>query len=569
MSISPKVPLIVGVTGHRDLVNTELPQVRARVAALLSDLQSQFPGLPMCVLHGAAEGADRLVADVALAMGCRVINVLPMPKVLYATNFSGASLDAFNHLCKQGETIELPLCEGVSEQAVGEGGPGRDQQYARVGSFIAAHCHILLALWDGHYNQAVGGTSYVVDFHRRDFELAEGSEVARSQLDVIEDESDLVYHVVCSRQQNGRPAGDLVAGDGWWFTRDDVQPRVQTLPQRYRTVFDRMSRFNADTDTVQQGQGWPLEPAKTSADDAAIWGVVQEVYRASDVLATRFQKRMMYALRATLSATLLAGLAFVAYADFAGQSHMIWFYLAFVAVALLSYLVAQRMDWQRRYLDYRVLAEALRVQYYWALAGVEMNDPGRFSHDSFFQGRDLQLGWIRNVMRWTGLFVDARFASAPDDLDRAIQHWVGDDESGQLGYYRIKAKEKLQKHTVTQRISIVSFVGGISAALVLALLTDHLSDLMNNTLVALMGALPIFVAVRQTYAHRMAARELVAQYASMRAVFAGAQRRLQKLDTVADRQQVLRDLGEAALNENAQWVLRQRERPLPGGEAVG
>ena len=569
MTPQAAIPLIVGVTGHRDLLAQEIPAIRARVGDFFARLSAQFPDLPVCVLHGAAEGADALVADVAHVSGCRVINVLPMPRDLYVADFSGPALHGFEALCSEHETIELPLCAGATVQDVRAGGAARDAQYERLGSFLAAHSHILLALWDGRYNDAAGGTSYVVDFHRRDAVQNGDTEIARSQLDVVDDESDLVYHVVCSRRTSGAPLNGLSAGEGWWFTRDDVRPRVETLPARYASVFDKMCNFNRDAGLVSTAAGWPLQPAKLDAHEIGTWGVIQEVFRVSDVLASHFQRRMMRALSGTLGATLLAGMAFVVYADFAGQEYMIWVYLALVGIALGSYLVARHFDWQRRYLDYRVLAEALRVQYYWALAGVEMSSASRFSHDSFFQGRDLQLGWIRNVMRWTGLYVDARFAADPEDMELVIEAWVGDEESGQLGYYRVKAAEKLRKHIVTQRISALSFVGGILAALTLALFSAHLPDIANNLLVALMGALPILAAVRQTYAHRTAARELVAQYASMREVFASARRRLGAVQSTAQRQDVLRDLGEAALNENAQWVLRQRERPLPGGEAVG
>ncbi len=38
-------------------------------------------------------------------------------------------------------------------------------QYAQAGIFISSHCHILLALWDGHESELLGGTAQVVSFH--------------------------------------------------------------------------------------------------------------------------------------------------------------------------------------------------------------------------------------------------------------------------------------------------------------------------------------------------------------------------------------------------------------------
>ncbi len=84
-----------------------------------------------------------------------------------------------------------------------------------------------------------------------------------------------------------------------------------------------------------------------------------------------------------------------------------------------------------------------------------------------------------------------------------------------------------------------------------------------------MGLLPLVAAARQNYAHRIAQRELVAQYTQMRKVFTFAARLLDETKDTEHAQEILQDLGEAALNESAQWVLRQRERPLPGGDALG
>ena len=83
-----------------------------------------------------------------------------------------------------------------------------------------------------------------------------------------------------------------------------------------------------------------------------------------------------------------------------------------MAASIAVWWIARRADWQRRYLDYRVLAEALRVQFYWAVAGVDRPKLSRFGHDVFLKRHDLELGWIRNILRVSGLRDDAA-ASKP------------------------------------------------------------------------------------------------------------------------------------------------------------
>ena len=71
-------------------------------------------------------------------------------------------------------------------------------------------------------------------------------------------------------------------------------------------------------------------------------------------------------------------------------------------------------------------------------------------------------------------------------------------------------------------------------------------ELLQNVLVALMGGLPFLAAVRNGYAHRVAERELIAQYAYMERIFSNARRLLGRAESVREKQEILRALGEAA-----------------------
>lgn len=65
----PRIPLLVGVVGHRDLVPDEVPAIRDAADQLLRMLQDAQPDVPVKLLSAQAEGADLVVADVARAAG--------------------------------------------------------------------------------------------------------------------------------------------------------------------------------------------------------------------------------------------------------------------------------------------------------------------------------------------------------------------------------------------------------------------------------------------------------------------------------------------------------------------
>ena len=72
----------------------------------------------------------------------------------------------------------------------------------------------------------------------------------------------------------------------------------------------------------------------------------------------------------------------------------------------------------------------------------------------------------------------------------------------------------------------------------------------------------VLAGVRQAYAHRTAESELMKQYEFMYRVFRSARRRLELAQDDADRRRILLLLGDAALDEHAEWIIMHRERPL-------
>ena len=165
-------PLIVGVTGHRDLVPDEIPGIELAFRKLLEDLSQRFPDRPLQVMSPLAEGADRIVALIAEDLGIELIVPLPMPENLYARDFeSSRSWAEFGRLLRYAsERTTLPLAPGSSEDAIADYGEERNRQYAEVGAWIAARCDALVAIWDGKTLDDIGGTGHAVMF-RRDGEM--------------------------------------------------------------------------------------------------------------------------------------------------------------------------------------------------------------------------------------------------------------------------------------------------------------------------------------------------------------------------------------------------------------
>ena len=117
----------------------------------------------------------------------------------------------------------------------------------------------------------------------------------------------------------------------------------------------------------------------------------------------------------------------------------------------------------------------------------------------------------------------------------------------------------------TQRLGSLCLWVGIATATSMYFLGPFASDDQRNVLLVLMGVLPLVAGIWDAYSHKKAEKELIKQYGFMRRVFGKARRLVSESTDVAFKRKVLHALGQAALDEGAEWLLIHRERPLEHG----
>jgi len=566
------LPLVVAVTGHRDLLDSEVEGIRERVRGLLKSLVELYPERCVRVMSPLAEGADRLVAEEALALGIDLIAPLPMAKQNYARDFaSPESLQQFEDLLdRASESFELPVARGCTTEQISIAGAERNRQYAQLGVFLCAHCHILLVLWDGKHSDELGGTGQVVKFHHDDIMPGYTSKTLATQQILVDDESDLVYHIVCSRDRtDGQPSHEFAPLDCSWFTKDRDNPRSQEIPEQHRLIFLRSSEFSRDSIRFAEqiaAESYPLleEPNEHELPDGL--QDINRIFCIADWLAIYYQKKTILTLRVTHILGFLMGFMFILYSDYKTWPYYMFAFLLFFLIAAAVQYFAKQGGWHRRYLDYRALAEGLRVQFYWAAAGVKNENESKFTHDNFLQTQDPELGWIRNVMRVAGTRCDVAPNRDAAGLNFTLSEWIGDENSGQLGYYRKKVLERLKKSQFTERLGTLSLLTSVGVVVLFVFAGSSIPDHFRDPLLIVMGTMLLLFAVRHGYAFSTAEKELIKQYDFMLRIFYNAKRRLENAEDVDEKRQVLLALGGSALDEHAEWILTHRDRSIDQGE---
>ena len=562
------IRLSIGLTAHRDLVLHEEPALRAAVRAFLEGLRRDFPQLPLRLVTALAEGGDQLAAQEAVALGVELLVPLPMEQAEYERDFQDPqALARFRQLIAKADVRVLPMMRGSSLDDIVRRGEDRNRQYAQQGMFVSSHCQVLLALWDGNPSTATGGTAQAVEFHLHNVMSSLSVDQVAPNL-LADDESDLIYHIGCSRRvgSKGMPPR-IVPLACRWLTVAGASDAGAGMPAHYRHVFGQMEQFNLDMQRYSARiltEPSPLFKGELPGEPPASARVIERQFSAADWLALHFQHRVRGSLLCTHVIAALMGIAFIAFSDSRSGRWYAGAFLTLFVLGLLLAMMARRRQWQRKYLDYRGLAEGLRVQFYWRMAGVEIPANSSLGYDSFLQKQDVDLSWIRHAMRGVGLMQDSQFESGPGWLDWVIRHWVGDavGNGGQLEYFRTGSRQRARAFWLTSRIGDLALLGGLLGATALVLGGARLSSPVQQSLVLAMGLLPLLSGIREAYSYKKADKELIKQFRFMCRLFESCRERLARSRSHAETRKLLLALGGACLEEHAEWILLHRERPL-------
>lgn len=616
-SVGP-LPLVFGVTGHRDLREEDREAIEAVVREIFAEFARSYEATPLVLISPLAEGADRLVARVALDAGARLVVPLPRAREDYERDFAdAASREEFRALLGRATRsfeIDWPPDDRDAN------GPPRDRSYERVGAYVARNCQLLIALWDGVDTGRPGGTSETVRYRLEG--TPAGFDPGHSPLD--QPETGPVYQVITPRAGQAEPCARP--------TRVERFPKVPSGEAAARAAFGRVcslvNEFNRDVrdeassrpEDREQSKGYMIPQDKAAGLPAGV-GALLDRYATADTLAQHFQRqtrRNLIAILAvgfivTLLLQLHIRLRYVSplddpthwYArevleidtkDPKNQVWLAWYDVVYLAGAVTLFELFRRArssNSQRKHLDYRALAEGLRVQFYWRLAGLADSVA-----DHYLRKQRGELDWIRDAIR-SGDILDG--ATTPPggpggdvaQLRVVLRSWVDDQILYFVGVPGPKGEAR--KRPSPSEAILTLLAGPDPSEGVSGKAQARHEDWKARSFRALgnallYGVLPAFVFVRAfappqhavvialavmttalvllgIHAKIMAFSEHAKQYSRMGVIFSNAKRHLDALLAsepvdVGRIRGLLKELGEEALGENGDWVLLHRERPL-------
>ncbi|MCB2231734.1 hypothetical protein KQH82_13525 [bacterium] len=570
------VPILIGVTGHRDPVPADADKLREAVRAELMRIRGMCVrtgvGVRIVLISGLAEGSDRLAAEVALELGIELLAVLPMPQADYEKDFADSdSLDEFRELLSRAESvIELPwLHDDLQTEGTTVDVDPRVLQYERLGLFISSNCHILLALWDGKRLTKRGGTSDVVSMR------AGIPGTANPKIFYSRSALPIGYGIQIVTPRLSQPevtnpyARKPIHPEGWESPERAEQISEKVVQNTMELNADMADQREAHPEEIERSREWLFNDRSGIPDDPGLQACVDH-YSVMDSLANRF-KRLRVNTIATLFVLIIAAFIWFelhvkVFPHLPGMHLVVPVigYVVLIAAVIYLYARAKRGRYDQKHEDYRVLAEALRVQIAWQIAGVSES-----VIDHCIPKQIGELSWIRIALfGFVHPFINKSRVAAASELEFIRTQWV----EGQMEFYH--RKNRINSHSVKRATKIGGTLLAASGGIALVLCVPFFSPLssvhgwqmwVGKGMAMLAAALLAVAAARHGFAEMLAWAEQTHQYARMENVFGLANLTLVELRNLHrwdDMREVLVTLGQEALAEHGAWLIMHRARPL-------
>ncbi len=493
-----RIPVFIGVTGHRSIRSQgdDIVRLKKAVKDAILEICGKCRHTDFILLTSLAAGADQIAAEavVEMAEDSRYRNksikfavVLPMEKKKFFTRVGDKGPDFTLQQMQNAERLmSSEHCAFVytipeQEKSDMDGDISEDDlQFREAARFISDSSFAGIALWDGmldHRYQA--GTGPTV----RDF--LHGKAYRRNSRPRISiPETRPIYHIF-TPQEGAEPVEGLdysmrklfpepllETGENWFTLNgmtDDEKIKAFSNKNKWndiiierelktRSHLKSIERFNKDIVTYSrriEKKGHTLNRKKSVWNENSAFcepddnsgmflhpekraELCEKYYREANTLTMAYQCRRRQNIWWIVW---IAGFAYLALNIFSGAFDNPWILLLYIVlflVALLIHFREKKMGFHTKFVDYRALAEGLRVQYFWYAADVmdkndsdkdeENREPAQ-AQNYYLRRQKGQLEWVRHAIRGINLLAIAMYDDKREadleEIKKVSELWLG------------------------------------------------------------------------------------------------------------------------------------------------
>ena len=322
-------------------------------------------------------------------------------------------------------------------------------------------------------------------------------------------------------------------------------------PDFFKNFFDTMNwreelflKEKEDFDREKEKGKDPIYHIMADIKDPALIAI-DDMYVAADNLSIKNAKLHQYILFLLSLFGVAVSIAFFAY--FEGEMHI----MIFICLILLLYLIfiekkSKELGCHRKYLEYRVLAETLRVQFFLSLSGMK---EGVLELLPWFTKQGIP--WIENIVK-----------SLPiDDVNERkpiIYYWILNQKTYHEG--ALISAEKAYKAQINKKnraiiITGIAFVIGLLFEIFMYVYSPNIdAHIIRLVLKAVIGIASVYTLFLESYYGKMSLYEKINDHKRMILLYSKIEKEIRN---EGEKPAIILELARECLIENSAWYAYQ------------
>ena len=552
-----KNPITTGVIGHRFAKFT--PEHKKIVKEIFVSLTDKFPNSPIVLFSQLAIGIDTIVAEIFLEVkketkrDFRLIASIPYDIDYYIkTQFSTPEqLNVFNHLIQQAyRTFVINKMPPKVKKAL-DNDLNCDEinKYYRLGGeFVADSSIVLIALWEGFDNKKEGGTANIVTYKKT------GSYKKNISKHIYDKEGSLIS-IPCNRIDTNY---NFILENNYFEklledkSIEKALNKIEELNSSLKNIDKLMLHKNANY----------LFP------DVLVLEKNNEELKSFFAIADT--QANLHQIKYNQILTGLFILGFVIFGVFEAYKHLglhqVLFFstLTLIAFAFGIFKISFKWKNHKKYIENRVLAEALRIQFFWNIAGIK-----KPVSNYILRIHRKEYNWIKHILL---AIYGVTYSDHPNNnIEVVKEHWIENQKS----YFNDKIEKIEEKEKQYKIFSYGTFFIGIILLIgIFALNLKYENNHLLHPLIVLDSIVFGIFALTKAYYEKKGYEQIKTQYSLMSSIYSVSSEKIKEIEKLNNKNvaeeidEIIKLTGKEALVENGYWYMIYKDK-APEIEGIG
>jgi hypothetical protein len=537
INFESKLPYIIGVVGHRNIVEESKEDASNHFEKILKRYKTKYPNTPILVVTSLAEGADQLIAEVAIKVEGVFLGVLiPMGIEKYLETFSSDSArEEFNKFCAKAIFVRDTSIDMVYED--------NSDAFRSNTRELSNNADLLIALWDGIASNQVGGTSDTLYYKLKKIHRP------KNLTDVALNQKEFGSAIVIPVSRTG-----------------DQTKLVKKVPYSLKPVSLEETSIDEASDLLAVSKhNWNKLKFESQSPSLTYSEILTKNALS---LAEKMRKKFIVALLVILTSSFLTIVAI----EIQSRSTSKIISVATILVALSAFVIYQivtKLEIKDKYHQFQAVAEAGEIQQLWSKVGI----PEDVS-DYFLTGINSSFDWMRSLVR-TISFLDKSqtINNMEAETKEFMKSWISKQILLRKGDSKVVGRITKNNRLASfiRIITIISIIfslfiwGYFSISLILGIdSTISTRGLLQSLFVLALAAAATF----SSYSYLLALREMVMREEKALYALDNALESLSldliELPPLVHGREVAKSLGIFFLNETSEWYVRNYDRKVKG-----